>query len=67
MHPSSRLLTFETRVAILATISFALLALSLLLGFLTDRPTWWWMVKVSTAVAALCAAILIVVNIILHG
>jgi len=67
MHAASKLFTFETRIAILATISLAALGVSLLLAFRYDRPGWWWMVKLSTGVAALCAVILVVVNIILHG
>jgi len=67
MNAHARLLTFETRVAILATVAFAVLAVSLVLVFFTDRPEGWRVVKISTGVAALCAAILVVVNIILHG
>jgi len=62
-----QVVAFETRIAILATILLAALSISLLLAFRYDRPAWWWVVKVSTGVAALCAVILVVVNIILHG
>ena len=67
MDAHSNLLTFETRVAILATVFLALLAVSLPLGFWSNRSGCWWVVKISTGVAALCAVILVVVNIILHG
>ncbi len=67
VSPNSKLLTFETRVAILASLSLATLAVSLALGFYYDRAEFWWMVKISTGVAALCAVILVVVNIVLHG
>ena len=67
MDAYSNLLTFETRVAILATVSFAVLAVSLALGFWSNRPECWRVAKISTGVAALCAVILVVVNIILHG
>jgi hypothetical protein len=67
MDAHAKLLTFETRVALLATVSLALLAVSLALGFWSDRPECWWAVKIATGVAALCAEILVVVNITLNG
>jgi len=67
VHPHSQLLTFETRVAILATVSLAILAVSLALGLLSNRSECWWVVEISTGIAALCAVILVVVNIVLHG
>jgi hypothetical protein len=67
MQQPSKLLTFETRVAILATFSLVTLAVSLVLGLLSNRAECWWTVKISTGVAALCAVVLVVVNIILRG
>jgi len=67
VHTQSQLLTFETRVAILASVSLAILAVSLALGLLSNRSGCWWVVKISTGMAALCALILVVVNIVLHG
>jgi hypothetical protein len=67
MQDHSKLLTLETRIAILATFSLVTLAVSLVLALLSNRAECWWTVKISTGVAALCAAILVVVNIILHG
>lgn len=67
MQEHSKLLTFETRVVIVASVSLAILAASLVLGLLSNRAECWWTVRVSTGVAALCAVVLIVVNIVLHG
>jgi hypothetical protein len=61
------LLTFETRVAICASLSLALLAISAPLAFVSDRPELWWLVRTSTAVAAFCAVAMVVLNVILHG
>ncbi len=62
-----RLLTFETQVAIGTTIALVLLAVSLPLAFKSERAALWWLVKISTGVAALGAIILIVVNIGMTG
>ena len=67
MQQHAKLLTFETRVAILATFSLVTLGVSLVLALLSSRAECWWTVRISTGVAALCAVILVVVNIILHG
>ncbi len=67
MRLHAGLLTFETRVVICATISLAVLAVSLLLAFISDRAEYWWVVKISTGIAALCAVILVIVNIAMYG
>jgi hypothetical protein len=67
MDSHSKLLTFETRVVICATLSLALLPISLLLAFVSDRHEFWWLVKISTGVAAVCAVLLVVVNIVMYG
>jgi hypothetical protein len=61
------LLTFETRIAICASLSLVLLVLSAPLAFASNRPELWWLVRTSTAIAALCAVAMVVMNVILHG
>lgn len=67
MHLHPQLLTFETRVAICAAVSLAVLGISLLLAFASDRSELWWLVKISTGVAAVCAVVLVIVNIVMYG
>jgi hypothetical protein len=67
LPPASKLLTLETRVAVVTTVSFVVLATSLLLAFRYNRSECWWLVKISTGLAALGAVILVIVNIVLHG
>jgi hypothetical protein len=47
--------------------AMAVLTVSLLLAFISNRSECWWAVKISSATAALCAVILVVVNIIMNG
>jgi len=65
LHP--KLFTFESDIAICATACLVLLALSLPVAFISNRKECCWVVKISTGVAALCAVILVVVNIIMYG
>ena len=65
MH--AKLYATETQVVILATASLAAFAVSLLLGFMSNRPEFWWIVKLSTGIAAGCAVLLVVLNIVMHG
>ncbi|HUI83844.1 MAG TPA: hypothetical protein VL240_06445 [Candidatus Binatia bacterium] len=67
MRLHARLLTFETRVAICASVSLVALAVSWLLALISDRAECWWLVRISTGIAALCAIVLVVVNIALYG
>ena len=48
-------------------VSLTVLAVSLLLGFLSKRPEFWWLVKISTGSAAVCAVALVILNIVMHG
>ena len=66
MHLRPSLFALETRVMICAGASLALLAISLLLAFVGDRAAFW-PVKISTGIAAACAAVLVVLNIVMHG
>ena len=43
------------------------LAISLLLGFISKRSELWWLVKISTGIAAGCAVALVILNIVMHG
>jgi len=65
MHP--KLLAWETRVAIYASAALVVLAISILLAFVSLRSEFGWMVKASTAVAAAVAAVLVVLNIAMYG
>jgi hypothetical protein len=67
MHLHPGLLTFETRVAICASVSLAVLAVSLPLALVSDRSELWWLVKISTGIAAVCAVVLVLVNIVMPG
>ena len=65
MH--QRLLAVENLVVACAMVSLAVLAVSLPLGFLSKRPEFWWLVKISTGSAAVCAVALVILNIVMHG
>ncbi len=65
LHP--KLLSFETNVVICATVSLLVLAVSLPLALISRRSECWWTVRLSTGIAAICAIVLVIVNILMRG
>jgi Kef-type K+ transport system membrane component KefB len=63
IHP--KLLTWETRLALLASLALVGVAISTLLAFRYNRPGWWLAVKLTTGIAAGCAVALVVINILI--
>ena len=61
LHP--KLATWEGRLAIIGSIALLGVAASTPLAFRYNRPEWWLVVKLTTAIAAACAVGLIVINI----
>jgi hypothetical protein len=61
LHP--KLVTSEGRLAIIGSIALLGVATSTPLAFRYNRPGWWLVVKLTTGIAAACAAGLIVINI----
>jgi hypothetical protein len=63
LHP--KLLTWETRLALLASLALVGIAISTPLAFRYNRSGWWLAVKFATGIAAACAVALVVINILI--
>jgi hypothetical protein len=58
--------TLESLLAAFSTLAFAIFVIALPVAFFSGRAGWWRATKCSLAVTAVCAGLLVVLDVFLH-